>query len=84
MIIIFIISLEESIALVEDSYLANLEAELKKERVEKEKRVNDLTNALKNGEAKLDEMKLKRDSIKGQVHHLSLNLSYFYDYLNFS
>ena len=69
MIIIFIISLEESIALVEDSYLANLEAELKEERLEKEKRVNDLTNALKNEEAKLEEMKLKRDSIKGQVHH---------------
>ena len=69
MIIIFIISLEESIALVEDSYLANLEAEMKKERLEKEKRVNDLTNALKNEEVKLEEMKLKRDSIKGQVHH---------------
>ena len=66
---IFIISLEESIALVEDSYLANLEAELKEERFEKEKRVNDLTNALKNEKAKLEEMKLKRDSIKGQVHH---------------
>ena len=33
------------------------------------KRVNDLTNALKDEEAKLEEMKLKRDSIKGQVHH---------------
>ena len=55
-------------AVVGDTYLTEVEAEMEANRLQKENKVRDLMQTLEKEENKLKEIKLKRDSIKEQVN----------------